>query len=157
MKISLMKGFSFGLTSGVITTLGILVGLFSSTNSKMAVIGGIVAVAIADALSDALGMHISEESEGQHSTKEIWESTISTFFSKFIFAFTFIIPVAVLELFTAIIFSIMWGVSLIILISYFMAKQQGENSIKVILEHLIVTIIVIFATYYIGEWIATFT
>ena len=54
MKHSLKVGFSFGLTSGIITTLGLMVGLHSGTNSKIAVIGGVLTIAIADAFSDAL-------------------------------------------------------------------------------------------------------
>ncbi len=81
MKISIRKGFSFGLTSGIITTLGLIVGLHSSTHSAAVVISGILIIAIVDALSDAIGIHISEESEIKHSTKEIWESTITTFSS----------------------------------------------------------------------------
>jgi len=71
MKVSVKKGFSFGLTSGIITTLGLMVGLNAGTHSKIVVIGGILSIAIADAFSDALGMHISEEAENQHSNKEI--------------------------------------------------------------------------------------
>jgi hypothetical protein len=56
MKIQVRKGVSFGLTSGVITTLGLIVGLHSGTHSKIAVISGIPTIAIADAMSDALGM-----------------------------------------------------------------------------------------------------
>ena len=37
-----LGGLSFGLTSGVITTLGLMVGLRSGTGSRIAVIGGIV-------------------------------------------------------------------------------------------------------------------
>ena len=61
-KHSLRIGFSFGLTSGIITTLGLMVGLHAGTHSRLAVIGGILTIAIADAFSDALGIHISEES-----------------------------------------------------------------------------------------------
>jgi hypothetical protein len=46
------------------------------------VIGGIIAAAIADALLDAVGIHISEESENRHTEREIWESTLSTLASK---------------------------------------------------------------------------
>ena len=85
MRLSIRKGFSFGLTSGIITTLGLIVGLHSGTHSNIVIIGGILVIAIADAMSDALGVHVSEESENKHSTKEIWESTVSTFLSKFVF------------------------------------------------------------------------
>lgn len=156
MKLSIRKGFSFGLTSGIITTLGIIVGLHSSTHSTLVVIGGIVVIAIADALSDALGIHISEESEIKHSTREIWESTISTFLSKFVFALTFIIPFLLFPLSTAIIASVIWGFSLIIMFSLYLAKQQNLKPYKVVLEHLVIAIMVVIITHYIGEWVATF-
>ena len=66
-----------------------MVGIHSGTRSRIAVIGAILTIAIADAFSDALGIHISEESENKHTTREIWESTISTFLSKLIFAMIF--------------------------------------------------------------------
>jgi len=55
MKDSLRTGISFGLTSAVITTLGLMVGLHSGTHSKIVVLAGILTIAIADAFSDALG------------------------------------------------------------------------------------------------------
>ena len=155
MKHSIKKGFSFGLTSGVITTLGLMVGLHSSTHSAIVVIGGIIVIAIADALSDALGVHISEEFENQHTTKEIWAATIATFLCKFIFAMTFVIPVLLFSLSTAIVVSVIWGVSLITIFSYYMAKEQGVNPFHVVAEHLIIAIIVIIVTHYVGDFVGT--
>jgi len=154
MKISIIKGFSFGLTSGIITTLGVIIGLHSSTHSTLIVIGGIIVIAIADALSDALGIHISEESEIKHSTREIWESTISTFLSKFVFALTFIVPFLLFSLSAAIIASLIWGFSLIILFSLYLAKQQKLTPYKVVLEHLIIAIIVVVITHYVGDFVS---
>ncbi|MGR3219327.1 MAG: hypothetical protein ACUZ8H_05855 [Candidatus Anammoxibacter sp.] len=64
-------GINFGLTSGVITTLGLMVGLHSGTKSTIAIIGGIITIAIADSLSDALGIHIAKETEGETTKKEV--------------------------------------------------------------------------------------
>lgn len=155
MKHSLKIGFSFGLTSGIITTLGLMVGLHSGTHSKLAVIGGVLTIAIADAFSDALGIHVSEESENKHTTKEIWEATISTFFSKFVFALTFIIPLLLFELSTAIVVSIIWGLSMLGIFSYGMAKQQKEKCWKVVTEHLIIAFVVIIITHLVGDWIGS--
>ena len=154
MKHSIKKGFSFGLTSGIITTLGLIVGLHSSTHSAKVVIGGILIIAIADALSDAFGIHVSEESENQHTQKEIWQSTVATFFSKFVFALTFIVPVLLLPLNQAIIMSIIWGVLLISFFSYYIAYQQKVKAYKIVLEHLVITIFVVIITHYIGDLIA---
>jgi vacuolar iron transporter family protein len=156
MNHSLRIGLSFGLTSAIITTLGLMVGLSSTTNLKIIVIGGILTIAIADSFSDALGIHISEESENIHTAKEIWQSTLATFFSKFIFAASFIIPVVYFdELSTAILFSIIWGLSLLTVLSYVMAKQQEIKPYKPIAEHLIIAIAVVLVTYYVGCWIST--
>ncbi|MFC1696716.1 VIT1/CCC1 transporter family protein [Nanoarchaeota archaeon] len=155
MKLSYKKGFSFGLTSGIITTLGLIVGLNFSTHSKLVVLGGILTIAIADALSDSLGMHISEEAS-KKSQKSIWESTISTFLAKFLFALTFIIPVILLNLTTAVIISIIWGLLAISTLSYFIAREKQTNPIKVIGEHLLITIIVIAATYLVGIFVSTY-
>ncbi len=155
MRHSLKTGFSFGLTSGIITTLGLMVGLHSGTHSKLVVLGGILTISIADALSDALGIHISEESENKHSAKEIWEATGSTFFSKFIFALTFIVPVLLFELSTAIVISIIWGLSMLSILSFSIAKKQGTRPWRVVAEHLIVALVVIVITHYVGHWIAS--
>ena len=154
-KQSIKTGLSFGLTSGIITTLGLMVGLHSGTHSQKIVMSGILVIAIADAFSDALGIHISEESDHQVNTKEVWESTISTFLSKFIIALTFIVPVLFLELSLAIIVSVIWGLFLIAIISFYIAKQQNQSPHLIILEHLFITVLVIIVTYYIGNWVNT--
>ena len=154
MNHSRKTGFHFGLTSGVITTMGLMVGLDSSTHSKAVVISGILIIAITDALSDAMGIHMSEESEAKHSEKEIWEATITTFLSKFIFALTFLVPVLIFQLSTAMIIGVAWGLLVITVSSYRMAKQDGKKIMhRVIFEHLLVAIIVVILTYYIGGWI----
>ncbi|MBA7684124.1 hypothetical protein ES703_92514 [subsurface metagenome] len=155
MKHSLKTGFSFGITSGIITTLGLIVGLHSGTHSKLVIIGGILTIAIADAFSDALGIHISEESENRHTTKEIWQSTFSTLFSKFIFAMTFVIPILLFRLPIAIIVSMAWGLSLLGIFSLYIAKEQRAKAWKVILEHEFIAIIVIVLTHFVGKWIAS--
>jgi len=156
MNESIKKGFSFGLTSGIITTLGLMVGLHSSTGSNKVIIGAILVIAVADALSDSLGIHISEESENHHTEKEVWQSTIATFISKFVFALTFIIPILLFPLLTAIIVSVVWGLSLISIFSYYIAKKQKIKPYKIITEHLIIAIFVIVITHYIGEFVAAF-
>lgn len=154
MRHTIKVGFSFGLTSGIITTLGLIVGLHAGTHSKLAVIGGILIIAIADAFSDALGIHISEESENVHTAGEIWESTISTFLSKFVVASTFVLPFMLFNLSAAIVASIIWGLSILGIFSFYLARQQGEKAWKVVGEHIIIAVVVVIATHYVGELIS---
>ncbi|HET6845394.1 MAG TPA: hypothetical protein VFH29_01085 [Anaerolineales bacterium] len=153
MRASLKMGFSFGLTSGVITTLGLMVGLHAGTHSMPAVLGGILTIAVADALSDALGIHIAEESKNHGNTKEVWASTMATFTAKFVIAGTFSIPVLFMPLDLAIAASLVWGFSLLAMLSYFLARAQAVPSWKVIGEHVAIGLCVVVITHYLGEWV----
>jgi len=157
MRESLRVGVAFGLTSGVITTMGLMVGLTSGTHSRAVVLGGILTIAVADAFSDALGIHLSEESENRHTAGQIWGSTVATFLSKFLFAMTFVIPVALLPLTAAVVVSLIWGFSALTVLSYVMAKVKREAPWKIIAEHLIIGALVITITHYVGHWVAIVT
>lgn len=154
MKNSLRTGVCFGTTSGIITTLGLIVGLHAGTHSQLVVIGGIMTIAIADAFSDALGIHISEESKNRNS-REVWESTFWTFISKFFFALTFVVPMLLFGLQTAIVVSVFWALSILALISFYVAGLREQKAWKVVLEHMFIAIAVILITHYVGEWIGT--
>lgn len=156
MKLSLKKGASYGTTSGVITTLGLLIGLYSGTNSKATMIAGVLTIAFADALSDGLGMHISEESENHHSAKEIWETTIATIVSKMILGLSFILPIVLFPLSAGIIINILWGVFVLSALSWKIAKANSEKLQSVLIEHLAIAVIVVLGSYYIGLLINKF-
>ncbi len=107
---------------------------------------------MADAFSDALGVHVAEESENEHSYKEVWESTLFTFLSKFVFAFSFILPLLLFQLSTAIIVSIVWGLLLLGIFSIYIAKDQKKKWL-VVGEHLAIALLVILITHILGDWI----
>lgn len=151
LRPSEIKGTSFGLVSGVITTLGLMAGLAEGTGSKLTVMLGVITIAFADAFSDALGMHISEETKEKSNTS-IWRSTIATYVSKLSFTLTFAIPLIVLDLTPAVIVSVIYGLGLIGLISYFIAKIQNKNKIAVIAEHVIITLGVILLSHTLGDF-----
>jgi VIT1/CCC1 family predicted Fe2+/Mn2+ transporter len=153
MNGSLLTGISFGLTSAVITTLGLIVGLHAGTHSKMVVFGGILTIAIADAFSDALGIHVSEESESIHTTGEVWVSTVTTFLTKFLFALTFAVPVLLLPLPAAIVVCMAWGMGILTALSYFLARKQGERPWKVVGEHVMIACVVIVITHLAGDFV----
>ena len=156
MKHSIEVGLSFGLTSGVITTLGLMVGVYSGTQSTVAVIASVLTIAVADAMSDALGIHIAEESENVHTAKEVWVATLTTFFAKFIVSSTFLIPLFLMELKSAVLVNIGWGTLLMIVYNYFVGKKQEQSTWSVIFEHLFIAFIVVIFTYYIGIWVNEF-
>ncbi len=151
---SLRIGISFGLTSGVITTVGLLVGLSSGTDSRAAVLGGVLTIALADSFSDALGIHVSEESEGIHTSREIWTATFATFAAKLVTALTFAVPVLLLSLDVAVVVSLAWGGCALTLLSFELARHQGVAAGPLIVEHLGVAALVVAAAHLVGLGIA---
>jgi VIT1/CCC1 family predicted Fe2+/Mn2+ transporter len=64
--------------------------------------------------------------------------------------------VAFLPIDYAVILSIIFGISLLSVLSYFIAKEQKTNPYRSILEHLAIAILVIVASYFLREWIINF-
>lgn len=153
LQRALTSGLSFGLTSGIITTLGVIVGIYATTGSKTAVIGGILTVAVADSFSDALGIHISQEADKEQSNNNIWAATISTFVSKLLFAALFTIPFVTFELVQATAISIAGGAVVLSVFSLAIAKKRNQDAGKTIAEHLLIGAAVVIITNLLGQWI----
>ena len=147
-------GLFFGATSGVITTIGLIVGLNSGTRSLIAVLGGILVIAVADAMSDALGIHLAEESDPKTDHGHVWSATIMTFVTKFVFSISFAIPLLLLPLGPAVVASVVWGLLVIVVLSYFLARSQNEKPLFIIAEHVGIAVLVIVLSHYIGVWVA---
>lgn len=146
-------GIFFGATSGSITTIGLLVGLHAGTESLIAVLGGILVVAVADAMSDAMGIHLAEEADPNSLSEHIWAATLWTFLTKLVVALTFALPLLWLPLQTAVIVSVSWGLIVITLLSVLIARIQKVRPLPVITEHLAITILVVTLSYFIGSWV----
>lgn len=150
-------GLFFGATSGVITTIGLIVGLNSGTKSVIAVLGGILVIAVADAMSDALGIHLAEEADPSTTHGHVWSATIMTFLTKFAFSISFAVPLLLLPLATAVMASVIWAMLVIIVLSYFLARSQDEPPLAIIAEHVGIAMLVVIFSHYIGVWVqATF-
>lgn len=155
MLKGLKIGLGFGLASAVITTLGLMLGLATSTGSKLVVIAGILTIAIADSFSDALGVHIAKESEGNLSSREVWHATFFTFLFKALFALSFLIPVILLPINLALYASFAWGAIILVLQSYKLARDNGTKAREVIFEHFTIAVLVMVLTYFAGSFISS--
>lgn len=146
-------GIFFGTTSGVITTLGVIVGLNAGTESLVAVIGGVLVIAVADAMSDALGIHLAQESDPNVADRQVWTATVWTFVAKFLTASSFVLPFVLFPMAQAILVSVAWGYGIIILLSHRLATAQNLRPGAVIGEHLVIGTLVILASHGIGVWV----
>jgi vacuolar iron transporter family protein len=153
-----LTGVFFGTGSGVITTLGLIVGLFAGTESLAAVMGGILVIAVSDSMSDAFGIHLSEEARPDSTSRSVWLATMATFVTKFVMASTFVLPLFLLPLQHAVIACLVWGAIVLTILSIFIAKQQKEPCWSVVAEHLGIATLVMILSWLVGmgvnNWLA---
>jgi vacuolar iron transporter family protein len=150
-KISTTK-FSFGGTSGIITNMAIIIGLNTLSNAKISIIGSLLVVALADNISDTLGIHIYQESEGV-TKKEVWLSSFTNFLSRFLVSLGFIFIVYILPINFAVTISIIYGLLILSIISYLISKRKNVNPWMAIIEHIIIALAVMFLSRYFSNFI----
>jgi VIT1/CCC1 family predicted Fe2+/Mn2+ transporter len=146
-------GVFFGATSGVITTIGLIAGLYAGTNSVVAVLGGILVIAVADAMSDAMGIHLAQEADPESSDQHIWAATFWTFITKLVVALTFALPLIWLPLQAAVALAVGWGFLVITGLSTYLARVQQAPVLHVVTEHLAIAILVVAVSHFIGVWV----
>ena len=147
-----LTNFSFGATSAIVTSLAFIVGLSRSINPNLTIIGLLLLFAIADNISDSLGIHIYQESELKK-TKVVIASTFYNFLTRFLIVLSFILLVALLPIDYAVVVSIIYGISLLVILTYFIAKEEKVNPYKAILWHVAIAILIIIVSNFIGMWI----
>jgi VIT1/CCC1 family predicted Fe2+/Mn2+ transporter len=144
--------FSFGATSAIITCLAFIIGLSKSGNPKLSIIGSLLVIAIADNISDTLGIHIYQESDLKKSDV-VRRNTFYNFLTRLFVILIFILLVLLLPVEYAIIFSIVWGLSLLTVLSYFIAKEQEINPYNAIFKHISIAVLVIIVSNFLSEWL----
>jgi len=144
--------YSFGATSAIITSLALITGFNVNPSAKIGVVGSLLVIALADNISDTLGIHIYQEGESLKN-KEVWISTGTNFFTRLLVVSIFILFVIVFPPSIAILVSIIYGYLVLTLISYIVAKKRQIHHFHSILEHLLITTFVIIVSKLVGGWI----
>ena len=144
------KYFSFGATSAVLTGLGVIVGLSGTANAVVSTVSALIVIAIADNISDSFGIHIHQESQ-KESVTEVRKTTFANFTTRALVTAVFVLFVILLPIQIAVVLSILLGLAIITFISYFIAKEQKTNPYRIVLQHLLLTIIVIAASFLLRE------
>lgn len=153
-----LLGLSFGLTTSVITCLGLISGLVAAAGEKFVVIAGVVVIAIANGLADAVSIHTTEEAEieeerPKHSQREVWLATLFTFLSATGFALTFLVPILLLPLEQSLLGATCWGISLLIVLNFYIARLRGEKPLKLIAEHVSLALAVVLISHWLGSFL----
>ena len=80
---------------------------------------------------------------------QVWEATLATFAAKFVVSATFVIPVIFAPLDQAIVISVAWGLLLLTVLSFFIARAQGIATSS----H---RLCVVAMTHAVGDWVKGF-
>ena len=144
--------FSFGTTSAIITNLALICGLDTVNNPKRAIVGSILVIAFADNFSDSMGIHVFQESEGL-GDKEVWLSTATNFFSRVVVSLSFIALVLALPLRVAVPCAVAWGLSLLAMMSYSIARDRGVDGRREMLIHVCMAVLVITVSHFVGNFL----
>ena len=140
------SSFSFGATSAVMTSLAIVVGFSAVPDAKITIVTTLLILAIADNISDSFGIHVHQES--QHSSaEEVRKVTINNFTVRLIISFVFILFIMTLPIDFAVFLSVIFGIVIITVLSYFISKDQNANPYPGIAQHLALAVVVMVASF----------
>ena len=146
--------FSIGATAAITTSMGLIAGLAQGDGARVSIVTGLLVIAIADNISDSLGIHIYKESEGASKS-----DTRSSTFGNFLVTAG---PRADLRPdrppappHLAVIVSAVWGLVMLAVLSLLIARRKNTRPTCEIAWHLAVAILVIAVSKLVGHLIAT--
>ena len=150
-----LKNYIFGSSAAIITNTSLIVGLGSAGAGKGPIIGGLLTIALADNISDSLGIHMYKETEGTGKKLSLL-STVLNFLARLLISCTFIAIVLIAPLSDTYVIAIVWGLLLLIFISYLITRKNKENSILEISKHVLVAVFMIALSRYVGYLITEY-
>jgi vacuolar iron transporter family protein len=149
-----LGSYSFGVTSAIITSMGLIAGLNYGAHTKATIVGGLLIIALVDNVSDAFGIHVYKESETSD-RKEIFATTIGNFLVRFVVTLSFILLTIILPTSMIVWAASVWGLLLLALLSVNISRAKGSHTAMEIVKHLSLAGAVIIASKYIGLFITT--
>ena len=144
-----IRNFSFGGTSAIVTNMGLITGFDQTTVNKSTMLSALLIVAIADNLTDSLSIHIYQESE-QLAAREAFRATLANFSARLGLSLSFMFLVEFLPASFVAIVSIFWGLVLLIILTFVVAKSRKTPVIPEIWKHLGIAVAVILISKMIG-------
>ena len=111
-------------------------------------------IAVADGMSDALGIHLAQEADPSATAQRIWAATFATLISKMLVASSFALPLLWLPLRAGIAVALVWGLIVLTVLSVQLARSRQSRALPIVAEHLAVGLLVIVLSHLTGGWIA---
>jgi hypothetical protein len=143
---------SFGGTAAIVTSMALIAGLDAANAGRVAMVSALLIAAVADNLTDSLSFHMYQESE-RLEQREAFVGTLTNFATRFILCLSFVLIVALFPKQAAVVGGIVWGVSLLTVLTYILARHRKVSAISELGKHLAVALVVVFVSKGIGHWI----
>jgi len=145
-----IHGAMFGLMDGIITTIGVVLGMSAFGNQPTLIIAA-MAAALANSIANAAGVHVGTESSRMFSQDHVMLSTAYAFLSTLVVSITVIIPHFFLPLIQATWLSVAVGAVILGAMGFFVARYRNRTPWKIILEYVAIGLIVSLVTYLGGQ------
>ncbi len=130
-----IQGATFGVMEATIMMLGVMTGL-SVTGNKFIVAIGLLTAGLADAIANAVGFHVSEETETFHTKREVWKSMLYAFLGTLVTITIMALPVIFLQLKQAVVTTWVIGIIILMILGYSVSKiAKREKPLALMLEY----------------------
>jgi hypothetical protein len=144
--------FSFGSTSAIVTSMGVIIGLGAATARTATIVSSLLIFAVADNISDSLSIHMYQEAE-KLDERSAFRATLTNFVARLLITLSFVMIAILLAYPYAGIVALVWGFLLLTGLSYALAMERRVSPVAEIGKHLGVAVLVIAASRVIGSWI----
>jgi VIT1/CCC1 family predicted Fe2+/Mn2+ transporter len=148
-----IQKWSLGATAAIITSMGLIAGLNQGDNARAGIITGLLIVGLADNISDSFGFLIYKESEGA-SRHDLGSYTSVNFIVRLFLVLTFVLIVFLFSSNAALIVSSVWGLVLLAILSYLIAKSRKISSFRIVVWHLVIALMVVAGSKLLGNLIS---
>lgn len=156
-KQELRQGIYFGLITSIMTMVPFQVGIATTGNATAReVLNSIVSMTVADSMADSYGIYFSDRA----SDPDIKESgaiiaATTTFVTKIICQLFFIIPFFLVKGVTIpIIINCIWGLVVLLLATYRVAKIRGISKTIHMIKTTLFTGMIVAGSYYLTKYIS---
>lgn len=145
---------SYGGTAAIATSMALVSGLGAAGATRPVVASALLLAALADNLTDSLSIHMFQESE-QLDQKEAFAGTVTNFATRLLVCLSFILLVGFLPVSHAVGGIIAWGMLLLAVLTFLVARERHVGAWGEIVKHLLVAVAVVLMSKALGHWIST--
>ena len=128
---------SFGGTAAIVTSMALITGLDAVGTAKSTLISALLIAALADNLTDSLSIHIYQESV-RLDEREAFIGTLSNFITRLLGCLSFVFIAAVFPPHVVVLVAIVWGMLLLGVLTYLLARERNVGILSEVIKHLVV-------------------